>query len=108
MIDSGSIKLLMNWDIKPGRDEEFFGFMIREWVPGVTKLGLQPTGSWLTIYSHHESDNPQIMTEGITDDLLSMREILNSGEWKALHEQLLQYVTNYRQKVVRTTGGFQI
>jgi hypothetical protein len=101
-----SVKLLMNWDIKSDRDQEYFEFVVREWVPGITKLGLKPTGAWFTIYSR--THTPQIMTEGIADDLPTMRRILASPEWNSLHERLMEYVNNYTQKVVRTTGGFQL
>ncbi len=101
-----SVKLLMNWDIKPGRDQEYFEFVVREWVPGITKLGLQATGAWYTVYSRTET--PQIMTEGIAKDIEAMREILNSGEWMQLYEKLQEFVTNYHQKIVHTSGGFQL
>lgn len=102
-----SVKLLMNWDIKPGRDQEYFEFVVREWVPGITKLGLQATGAWYTVYSRTK-EAPQIMTEGIAKDIETMRGILNSEEWQALYDKLLEYVANYQQKIVHTTGGFQL
>ncbi len=101
-----SVKLLMNWDIKADRDQEYFEFVVREWVPGITKLGLKPTGAWFTIYSRSQA--AQIMTEGIADDLPTMRRILASPEWTSLHERLMEFVSNYTQKVVHTTGGFQL
>lgn len=101
-----SVKLLMHWDIKPGRDQEYFEFLIREWGPGITRLGVEPSGAWWTAYSHHPM--PQIMAEAIADDLLTMQAILKSDEWKQLHDKLLDFVENYTQKVVRTTGEFQI
>lgn len=101
-----SVKLLMNWDIKPGYDQEYFEFVVREWVPGITKLGLQATGAWYTVYSR--TDTPQILTEGITKDVDTMREILASTEWQRLYDKLQKYVNNYQQKIVHTTGGFQI
>ena len=98
------VKLLMSWDIKPGRDSEYFEFVVREFVPGITRLGLQPTEAWFTIYG----DRPQVLTGGITDDMDSMQRILGSDEWGSLHEKLLEMVTNYRQKIVRATGSLQI
>ena len=98
------VKLLMSWDIKPGRDSEYFEFVVREFVPGITRLGLQPTEAWFTIYG----DRPQVLTGGITDDMNSMQRILGSDEWESLHEKLLEMVTNYRQKIVRATGSLQI
>lgn len=98
------VKLLMSWDIKPGRDSEYFEFVVREWVPGITRLGLQPTEAWFTIYG----DRPQVLTGGITEDLDAMQRILGSKEWLKLHGRLLDMVTNYRQKIVRATGTLQI
>jgi hypothetical protein len=37
-----------------------------------------------------------------------MRKILGSAEWQRLHDKLLECVTNYSQKVVRTSGEFQL
>ncbi|MBK9746782.1 MAG: hypothetical protein IPO91_08350 [Chloroflexi bacterium] len=102
-----SVKLLMNWDIKPGRDQDYFEFVVREWVPGIQRLGLQPTGAWYTVYSR-EKDQSQMLTEGIAKDLDTMRGILKSEEWAGLQEKLQDYVHNYKQKIVHVTGGFQL
>jgi len=102
-----TVKLLMNWDIKPGRDQDYFEFVVREWVPGITRLGLQPTGAWLTVYSSR-TDCPQITTEGVAKDIDVMRSILQSEDWVSLHARLMEFVNNYQQKVVRTSGGFQM
>lgn len=98
------VKLLMSWDIQDGRDAEYFEFVVREWVPGITKLGLQPTEAWFTIHG----DCPQVLTGGIADDLDSMNKIVSSSEWERLHGRLSDYVTNYRQKIVRATGTLQL
>ena len=100
-----NVKLIMRWDIKLEREQEYFEFVVREWVPGITRMGMEPTGAWYTAYSHNKQS--QILTEGIVDDLDTMRGILDSGDWKRLHESLLDFVSNYEQKVVRVTGDFQ-
>jgi hypothetical protein len=99
------VKLLMRWDIKPEREQDYFEFVVREWVPGITRMGMEPTGAWYTAYSRDKQS--QIMTEGLVEDLENMRRILASQEWTRLHERLLEYVINYEQKVVRVTGDFQ-
>jgi hypothetical protein len=100
-----NVKLLMCWDIKPEREQDYFEFVVREWVPGITRLGLEPSGAWYTAYSHTKL--PQIMTEGLADDITTMRTILNSKDWQRLHERLMEFVNNYQHKVVRVTGDFQ-
>ncbi len=98
------IKLLMSWDIKMGREQPYFEFIVREFAPGLMRLGIQPTEAWYTIYGK----GPQILTGGVTDDLDTMQHILNSQDWQRLHSKLLVYVTNYQQKVVEASGRFQL
>jgi hypothetical protein len=98
------VKIIMSWDIKQGRDQEYFEFVVREFAPGITRLGLQPTEAWFSVYG----ECPQIMMGGITSDFETMKSLLDSKEWKELHERLMQYVTNYSQKIVRFSPGFQL
>jgi len=98
------IKLLATWDIKPGRESEYFEFTVKEFAPGVMRLGLRPTEAWYTVYGK----DPQILMGFVTDDLSTMQQIITSTEWLKLHESLLDYVTDYRQKIVRATSRFQL
>ena len=102
-----SVKLLLNWDIRAGRDQEYFEFVVREWVPTIQRLGLRPTGAWYTIYSRDKSA-PQIMTESLASDLPTMRSILATDDWKSLNDKLQEYVENYSRKIVPVTGNFQL
>jgi hypothetical protein len=97
-------KLLMSWDIKAGREQPYFEFVVQDFAPGLIKLGLQPTEAWYTVYGK----GPQILTGAVTRDLETMREILAGEEWRRLRERLMDYVSNYRQKVVEATGRFQL
>ncbi len=97
-------KLLMSWDIKAGREQPYFEFVVQELAPGLMKLGLQPTEAWYTVYGK----GPQILTGAVTDDLETMRAILAGEEWRQLRERLQHYVTNFQQKVVEATGRFQL
>jgi len=48
------------------------------------------------------------MMGGITSDFASMKTLLDSKEWKDLYERLQQFVSNYEQKIVRFSPGFQL
>lgn len=98
------VKLLMFWDIKPGREQAYFEFVVREFAPGLMRLGLQPTEAWYTIFG----EGSQILTGGVTENMEDMRRFLNSEDWHALHEKLTNYVTNYQQKVVPARSRFQL
>jgi hypothetical protein len=98
------VKLLMSWDIKPGRDAEYFEFVVREFVPGITRLGLQPTEAWFTLYGNC----PQVLTGGIAKDLPTMKRILQSEDWKSLQSRLMDYVHNYEQRIIQAASGLQL
>jgi len=98
------VKLLMTWDIKPGRESEYFEFIVREFAPRIMKLGIQPTEAWYTVYG----SGPQILTGVVSEDLQTMRQILAGEDWAALLNELMHFVTNFRQKIVAATGRFQL
>jgi hypothetical protein len=98
------VKLIMNYDIKPGRDQEYFEFLVREFAPGLARLGVQPTESWYTMYGKH----PQIMTGGIAENVGAAKAMLASKEWTELHQRLLEFVTNYSHKIIRVTPFFPV
>ena len=97
------VKVLMTWDISPEREQEYFEFVIGEFVPGVQRLGLQPTEAWATIYGNH----PQIQVGLMAEDAANARRILNSPDWLRLSEQLFAFVKNYSHTVVPARSGFQ-
>lgn len=98
------IKLLMTWDIVPGREQEYFEFVIRELVPGMQRIGIQPTEAWFTQYGN----SPQMLTGGVAENMVTMKKALESDDWRRLHDKLGQYVTNFNLKLVHATGGFQM
>lgn len=99
-----TVKLLMSWDILPGKEQTYFEFAMKTFAPELMKMGWQPTEAWYTLYG----DGPQIITAGVTDSVDKMRQILDSYEWEDLRNRLLEYVTNFEYKVVPATGRFQI
>jgi hypothetical protein len=98
------VKLLMTWDILPGREQEYFEFVVRELVPGMQKIGIRPTEAWFTQYG----DQPQILTGGVADDAVTMQTALDSDEWELLRDKLTEFVSNFELKVVKASNGFQM
>jgi hypothetical protein len=98
-----SYKLIMQWDIAPEREQEYFEFVVREFIPGVQKLGFELTDAWATIYGSQR----QIMVGATLPSLKKIQSVLSSSEWQSLNNQLQDFVQNYEQKVVEAQGGFQ-
>jgi hypothetical protein len=98
-----SVKVIMTWDIAADRDQEYFEFIIGEFVPGVQRLGLQPAEAWATLYGSY----PQIQVGLLATDAVQARRILASTDWMLLQERLFGYVKNYSHKIVPARTGFQ-
>ncbi len=90
------VRLLMQWDIRIGDEQPYFEFVMREFAPGLKRLGIDPTEVWYTIYGN----GPQMLTIGEVSNLDRLQAILQSEIWENLHNKLLRHVTNYRQRVV--------
>ena len=99
-----TVKLLMTWDIIPGREQEYFEFVVREFIPQVQQLGMEPSDAWFTMYG----DQPQIMAAMQMPDLDAIEHVLSSNEWQSLVNRLLDYVEHYEYKVVQARAGFQM
>ncbi len=99
-----ALKILMSWDILPGREQEYFEFVVREFIPGIQRMGLEPTDAWFTMYGNH----PQIIAGAEVPNKQTLDTILQSNEWLALTERLLNFVTDFSYKVIPARKGFQM
>ena len=98
------VKLLMTWDIMPGREQDYFEFVVREFLPGMQNMGLEPSDAWFTVFGNQ----PQIMVAAQTDSLEAMEKLLGTPEWSTLTGRLLDYVINFTQKIVEARSRFQM
>lgn len=99
-----AVKLLMTWDILPGREQEYFEFVVRDLIPGMQHLGLEPSDAWFTMYG----DQPQILAIIQSSSMAKLEEVLVSPEWDKITNQLLDYVEDLNYKVVPARTGFQL
>jgi len=97
------VKLVMTWDIAPDHEQDYFEFVIGEFVPGVQRLGLQPVEAWATIFGNYH----QIQVGMLADDLTGVQRVLRSDGWSLLQDKLFALVQNYSYKIVPAHSGFQ-
>jgi hypothetical protein len=98
------VKLLMTWDILPGREQEYFEFVVRDFIPGLQRLGLEPNDAWFTMYG----SQPQIMVSAQMANLPNLQDLLVATEWNDLTTRLLDFVDNFNYKIVEARPGFQL
>jgi hypothetical protein len=99
-----AIKLLMTWDILPGKEQEYFEFVVRDFIPSIQSIGMEPSDAWFTMYGKQ----PQIMAAMVMPDLNALQTAIDSQEWQNLKQRLLEYVENFDSKVVTARNGFQL
>jgi hypothetical protein len=99
-----AIKLLMTWDIQPGREEDYFEFHIRKFVPALEGLGVALSEAWLTVYG----EQPRLLAEAVIPSIDSARKVLDSNAWHDLGSQMEDLVDNFDYKLVAARGGFQM
>ena len=96
-------KMIQTWNIKPGHEQEYFGFVVGEYLPRLNKLGLEITDAWVTVYGNR----PQILVGAVIASKLKARKVMASDEWNTLNEQLKGLVDNLEFKLATHKGGFQ-
>lgn len=99
-----AVKLLMTWDILPGREQEYFEFVVRDFLPEIQKLGLEPSDAWYTMYG----EQPQIMAAVQSNSMGSLQQVIDSSEWDQLILSLMDYVEEFDYKIVQAKSGFQL
>ena len=98
------VKIILTWNIKANLEQEYFDFIVREFVPGITHMGIKPTDAWYTLYGNCS----QILTAGVAETNEQIQTILESDDWHNLTERLLDFVYDLEHKVVPAKQGFQL
>jgi hypothetical protein len=97
------LKVIMTWDIAAEKEREYFDFVVREFIPGLQRLGFELNDAWATVYGKR----PQVLIGATLPDMPRVKKALASDEWKKLNNLLLGFVQNFSLKVVEAREGFQ-
>jgi len=96
-------KLIMTWDILPEREQEYFEFVVREFLPAVQKLGFKLSDAWVTVYGEY----PQILVGAVLPTISRVAETIRSKKWQSLENKLFDFVSDYEAKIVEAKSSFQ-
>jgi len=99
-----TVKLLMTWDILPNREQEYFEFVISDFLPEIKQLGIQTGDVWYTTYG----DQPQIMVAAKMQSQAALAVAMASKDWQRLVDKLNHFVENFSYKVIPARTGFQL
>ena len=99
-----TVKLLMTWDILPNQEQEYFEFVMGDFLPEIKQLGIRPVDVWYTVYG----EQPQIMISAKTQSQAALNVAMASKEWQRLLDNLLHVVENFSYKIISARTGFQL
>jgi hypothetical protein len=103
-MDENGLKLLLEYNVNQDTLQEYYEFVMGQYVPTLQSMGLQMSEAWHTAYG----DAPNRLIGFICGDQQTMNHLLDSDTWDALNHELEKYVTDLRYKVVPFRGGFQL
>jgi hypothetical protein len=99
-----AVKLLMTWDILPGKEQEYFEYHIREFIPALENIGLSLNEAWITVYGK----GPKLAAEAVLENLDKAMNLINSNGWDDLSMQLEDFAENFEYKVIPAKKSWQI
>jgi len=94
------IKMNHYWEIIPAMNAEYNKFVTRKFIPGVNSLGMHTVAGWSVLVGAYS----EIIFESACNDLELLEKALKDKKYKELKTNLLNYVKNYKTKVLISTG----
>ena len=96
-------KLILTFDPIPERREAYFRYVLGEFVPSLEQMGLKMCEAWHTAYGEY----PLRLTAFVAEDGDNLEQVLTSEAFQLLEDRLMEYVINYRRRLVPRDNGFQ-
>ena len=96
-------KLLIRYNVKANTNEDYFQFVINEFVPAMQELGLYMIQVYHTAYGNY----PLRQLEFVAEDVETVRKAMESEAWTTLQTKLNYFISDYDQKLVKFRDGFQ-
>lgn len=90
------VKFNQYWTVIPDRTKDYEKFIIRDFIPGLNRLGIQIVAGWSVIIGAYT----EIMLEGVSNDLDLLEQALKQSKYKDLYDNLLSYVKGYKTKIL--------
>ena len=103
-MEENGLKLLLEYDVNQDTLQDYYQFVMGQYVPTLQSMGLQMSEAWHTAYG----DAPNRLLGFVCGDKQTMDNLLTSDAWVDLNDQLEKYVTDFRYKIIPYRGGFQI
>jgi len=94
-------QMILTWDIRPGREQEYSEFINNRLAPGLVEMGLPPSDVFYTAYGKA----PQIMVILDVPDQETWKKAMRSKRLADLKQDLMKLIDNYDERLVEAKSG---
>lgn len=94
------VKFNQYWTVDWDKTAEYEKFIINKFIPGINRAGIHTVAAWTVLVGGYS----EIFFEGISNDLDQLEKALINKKYKELNAELQNYVTQYKSKVMVSTG----
>jgi hypothetical protein len=97
-------KIHIAFNIHRGQVEEYYRFVLGEYLPTLQGMGLRLLFVWQIEYGNY----PERLLEFACADEETLNSIFSSARWNRLEERLKSYTTDYSRKLLYFADRFQL
>jgi hypothetical protein len=97
-------KIHIAFNIHRDNIEEYYRFVLGEYLPTVQAMGMRLLFVWQIEYGNY----PERLLEFACADEETLNSILGSARWNRLEERLQSYTTDYSRKLFYFADRFQL
>ena len=90
------LKVMISYNMQPGREQECQEYLIQKMAPGLEKLGFRFSDVWFTVWGK----SPQILGGGMVKDADEAQRIFFSDAWGTMKRDMERITSNFNMKVV--------
>ena len=94
------VKFNQYWSIDYAMTDNYSKFILSKYIPGLNELGIHTVAGWLILVGGYS----EIFLEGVSNDLSLIEKAITTAKFKDLTDELLNYVHDYKTKVLAPTG----
>lgn len=94
------VKFNQYWTIDHDVVKGYEKFIIQKYIPGMNQLGIHTVAGWTVLIGAYA----EIVFEGVSNDLEILEKALRDEKFKELKENLQNFVSEYKTKVLVSTG----
>jgi hypothetical protein len=88
------------WTVNPRKRDDYEKFIIKKFIPGVNRLNMHVVAAWSVMVGAYSD----FILETVSNDLDLLEEALRSDKYRILMSELQHHITNYKTKVLVSTG----